>query len=141
MSKKSFTGIYIFYDQTCPLCQRSVIFSLKRRKDLFPIIFAPIGGDAFQRIPDHCFQDHIPDSIICYSCIDHHISYQGEAIKNLLKHLKFPWSLYGKILSIIPKKLLNFIYSIVAKNRKRIFKKGNKSCQIINKEWQKFFQD
>lgn len=113
----------IFYDSECILCNKTVLFILKRdKKRIFR--FAPIGGDTFKLLElDNKFQHK--DSVILIEnekCIS-----ESTAVLTILASLEFPWKL-ASLLTIVPTFIRDGIYRYIAKNRIRFFGKG--SCNI-----------
>ena len=76
-------------------------------------------------------QKEFPDSIILN--FNSNLYYEGEAIRKILENLNS----FGKILSlftkIIPLKLLNFFYRIIAENRNIWIRKDENPCPLIPK--------
>tara|TARA_X000001036_G_C20236925_1_gene626354 strand:+ start:69 stop:446 length:378 start_codon:yes stop_codon:yes gene_type:complete len=113
----------IYYDGKCALCHAAVKIVLKLdNKQVFK--FSPLSLLKTN-------QNEIPDSIILR--LNNDLYYEGEAIRIILENLNF----FGRTLSIftkiIPLKLLNFFYRIIAKNRSIWIRKSKNQCPIVPK--------
>lgn len=109
----------IFYDGTCPLCNRAVrvILQADVNKKFY---FAPLQGKTAKNklqgvaIP-------IGDTLILYED-PKHILVEGRAVLRICWHLGGWYSLLGS-LSFLPPFLFDWLYRIVARNRFRLFSK------------------
>ena len=130
--------ITVFYDGTCGLCHRFVLFILSHMKtEIF--IFSPQNGKSFKAIENS--ELHFGKSIVIYIENSAKVFYKADAIKIILSHLKWPWRWIGSFLKCFPPPLLNFLYDCVAKVRHRLFKKPKEACPILPSNWVKFFED
>jgi len=117
----------IFYDGVCNLCNGLVQFILKKDphwKFRFIAIQSHAGKDLLKRfkIPDDTLKTIIViagDSV--YS--------RSRAIFKIFQEMGGIWKIV-LILSILPVRINDFIYDIIAKNRYKIFGK-NKECMML----------
>ena len=113
----------VFFDDSCGLCQRSVIFFLKRDKKK-QFFFAPLSGKTAEIELKEWLKDHSQvDSIVLVEKRDDGSKktfYYSKAILSLLWHLGGIWSVLG-LLSFLPDVLLlpaDLVYRQVAKHRR-----------------------
>lgn len=134
MKKKQQNKIILF-DGYCLLCSWAVRFILKRDKNK-----AFYFTDLNSVIAKSFLKTHAPDLGINQSVIliDFNRFYlKSEAVLRICKELTFPWN-YFYYFKFIPKKIRDYIYDIVAKNRKSWFG-ASSSCYIpSSKEKEQF---
>ena len=110
----------IFFDDDCLLCNKTVLFLLKR--DIHKTLqFAPIGGDTFKGLNLETNPAN-KNTVIFFK--NGEISLRSTAILKTLYQLPFPWKL-ATIFIIVPKSIRDFFYRYVAKNRIKFFGKNN----------------
>lgn len=118
----------LFYDGDCGLCNRVVQFVLRheRKNELF---FTTLDSDFARTF----FQERtgiLPknDTVILYS---NYLLYErSSAVIELLSYLKFPFPLL-KLFRILPVCWRDYLYNLVAKNRKRLF---SNFCKVPDSE-------
>jgi predicted DCC family thiol-disulfide oxidoreductase YuxK len=108
----------IFFDNKCGICDFFVALLVKIDKKKI-LSFAPILGSTYLKYQS-LIQPEI-DSVILLNKGE--VFYKSDAILKTFKMFGFPYSLI-QILYIIPLNLRDFIYDLVAKNRKRDFCKN-----------------
>ena len=112
----------IFFDDDCLLCNKTVLFLLKR--DRYKALqFAPIGGDTFKSLNLEINSTN-ENSVILFK--NGEISLRSTAILKTFYELPFPWKL-GIVFTVVPKKIRDFFYRYIAENRIRLFGK-NQIC-------------
>jgi len=110
----------IFFDDDCLLCNKTVLFLLKR--DIHKTLqFTPIGGDTFKALNLEQISTN-KNTVIFLK--NGEISLRSTAILKTLSQLPFPWNL-ATIFTIVPKSIRDFFYRYVAKNRVKFFGKNN----------------
>lgn len=116
----------ILFDSECLLCSRSVHFIMQR--DLREIFsFASISSDIGQKLLE-IYQ--IPKEIDSIILIDNnHYYIKSTAVLHICRHLQGVTLL--SIFSIIPVRLRDFLYDIVAKNRLKWF--GESTTCTLNR--------
>ncbi|HXF28866.1 MAG TPA: DUF393 domain-containing protein [Chlamydiales bacterium] len=107
----------VFFDGGCGLCQRSILFFLKRdTKKQF--LFAPLDGQTAKKELQEWLKSHFAvDSIVVKNGDE--IYYYSKAVFFLLRRLGGIWSIPG-LLSFLPSWLLfpcDIGYRLVAKYR------------------------
>jgi len=110
----------IFFDDDCLLCNKTVLFLLKR--DIHKTLqFAPIGGDTFKALNIETNPAN-KNTVIFFKHGE--ISLRSTAILKTLSQLPLPWKL-ATIFIIVPKSIRDFFYRYVAENRIKFFGKNN----------------
>ncbi len=121
----------LFFDDSCAMCNAWVRFVLKVDKDGKKFIFSPLHSHFFNKAIPEEIRKTLPDSIIVLSSqLD--LFYKTEAVCFILKELSGFWLILGLIINLFPLKFSNFIYDLVAKNRKRFFKADR--CEVLEPE-------
>ncbi len=126
----------IFFDGKCSLCNKSIdlIISLDKKR---AFRYAPLQGEAAIRLlPLHTYT--LLSSLVYYE--NGKIWTKSEAIIKVLSKLGFPFFILGKLITIIPKSLLNLIYDYISQNRIRWFGQSE-SCRMPTKEERVLFLD
>lgn len=111
----------LFYDGDCALCNRSVNFVLKheRNKELF---FAPLQSELAKKELSKYNYDF--SELGTFALIKNGQAYfKSDAALSLSSFVKAPFSWFV-IFKIVPRFIRNAIYDMVARNRKKWFKKA-----------------
>lgn len=118
----------LFYDGDCGFCQRSVQFIIEHEKS--PLYnFAPLQGEAaVNHLPKALTEDL--DSLVILS--GNTIYTKSDAVLFIANSLVFPYSL-AKIGKVIPVRIRNQMYKLVARNRFKL-SKVSKTCVIPSDE-------
>lgn len=103
----------VFYDSYCGLCHFAVGFLMKLDVS-HQLKFAPIKGETFYQIVPERF--HHVDSVFLYD--GDKIFIKSDAIINCVILLK-PNYILLKLLYLFPKFFRDYIYDLIARNRKR----------------------
>ncbi|HSX38728.1 MAG TPA: DCC1-like thiol-disulfide oxidoreductase family protein [Chlamydiales bacterium] len=130
--------IWIFYDGTCGLCHKFVVFVLRNMKEEV-FIFSPQSGHSFKEINDS--EKYLGQSIVAYIENENQLFSKGDAVRLVLSHLRWPWRGLAYFLRCFPSPVLDFFYDCVAKIRHRFFKQPDRACPIVPARWSKFFKD
>ena len=118
----------IYYDSHCALCHGAVQFILKvDRNSVF--WFAPLSQ------LENRHQFNFPDSLVLEKNGKYY--FEGKAILEILKKLRWQWRLLGKCLNLIPLVILDQAYRFIANNRKRWELKNGMPCPIVPVELRK----
>lgn len=119
----------LFFDGDCGLCQGLVRFALKRT-DKAHLRFAPLGGKtAGEILPENGLPADYGEEAVLWLPNQGTLAKGEEAVRALLKFLRWPWPWVGKFLGIFPSGLRRFGYRLVARWRRRLFKPKN-SCGL-----------
>lgn len=132
----------VLYDGVCGLCNRLVQFILKRDvHDRFR--FASLqSGFAEAVLKRHGADSHDLDTF--YLVIDHEqpgerVLMRSDAILHVVKTLGGVWKLAG-VGRLLPRALRDWMYSVVARNRYRVFGKYE-SCMLPEPQHRAKFLD
>ena len=116
----------ILYDGVCGLCNRFVQFVLRHdRQDRFR--FAALQGDFARTIlKRHALNPDVLDTV--YTVFDYGQSTErllsrNEAASAVLQELGGIWRLCANLLDLLPQRFRDWRYTVVARNRYRIFGK------------------
>lgn len=111
----------VLFDGECNLCSRLVNFLLNAdRKEVFR--FASLQSDpARSMLGDRLDNDPI-DSDTVVLLEDDRIFLRSDAVLRIASLLPWPWRA-GRVLILVPKPLREAAYRLVARNRKRVFRK------------------
>jgi predicted DCC family thiol-disulfide oxidoreductase YuxK len=106
----------VFFDSDCVLCTGTVQFIVKyeRKKTLY---FAPLQSNIFKELNKSKIV--FPDSVILY--LDHNFYIYSDAIAHICFCMGGYWKIIGFIIHLIPKFISDFIYRVIAANRKTWF--------------------
>jgi predicted DCC family thiol-disulfide oxidoreductase YuxK len=120
------SGVVLLFDGFCNLCNRLVIFIIKRDHNA-KIRFASLQSVTGKLVlKESGLSDDKVDSVVLI--VNGTPFVRSFAILHLLKTIGRGWSMfYGFI--IIPRFILDFFYNIIAKNRYRLFGKSE-TCLV-----------
>ena len=92
--------------------------------------FAPLQGDTFaQRVPD-AVRSQLPDSLVVVNP-DAKLRVKGEAVSVLLTDLGGLWRMVSLLLGILPSRLKDLLYDLVAGHRLWFFGTTEQACPIL----------
>ncbi len=116
----------VLFDGFCNMCGKVTAFiASKDKKNLFEILsYQSERGKKI--LTDRNLEPSSTDSVILVA--DDKIYFRSDAMMKIFRKLGFPWSVLS-ILGFIPPRLRNAVYTVVAKNRYRLFGKVD-SCEI-----------
>ena len=124
------SGPILLFDGVCNLCNRLVIFIIRRDKDA-KIKFAALQSETGRYFLKKCnLSAESIDSIVYIEGTGCFL--KSTAVLHLLKNIGGTWSLFHGFI-VIPKFIRDFFYDLVAKNRYRIFGRSEK-CMIPSAE-------
>lgn len=120
----------IFFDGVCNLCNSTVQFIIENDSQN-KFHFSSLQSNFGQKfLEENNLKTENFDSIILLE--NNEVYQKSDAAIKIASHLDSPYN-YLKLFSILPKFIRDFFYSIVAKNRYRIFGK-KESCWIPTAE-------
>jgi predicted DCC family thiol-disulfide oxidoreductase YuxK len=125
----------LLYDGVCALCNGAVKFMMMRdRLDRFR--YAPLqsdlGRDVLARFDIHTF----PDGVVLLTDAltpTEHLYHRSDAVAEALRQLGAPWRVVGKTLAILPRRLREWGYGVIARYRYRLFGRYD-SCPVPSPE-------
>jgi predicted DCC family thiol-disulfide oxidoreductase YuxK len=133
----------LLYDGVCGLCNRLVQFSLKRdrkRRLRFASLQSNFAAAILQR---HNLAPRELDTVYFVERVglqDELLTERSAAVIQVLREIGGSWSIAAVLLSVIPKWLRDRGYSIVARNRYRIFGKSD-TCVLPQQQYRDRFLD
>lgn len=133
----------VFFDGVCGLCDRLVLFLLRR--DRHGVLrFAPLQSDLASRtLSKHGLAAADLDSVVVVSLwrlADERVFTRARAVLQTLEALGGGWRVLARTARIVPLPLANGVYRLVARSRYRIFGRFD-VCQMPRPEWRDRFLD
>jgi predicted DCC family thiol-disulfide oxidoreductase YuxK len=134
--------LIVLYDGVCGLCDRLVQFILRRdRRDRFR--FAPLQGAFAARLLER-HRRATGDLSTLYVVIDaggprERLVWKSRAILRILGEIGGAWRL-ATVLGLLPTRLLDTAYDVVASNRYRLFGRYE-TCALPSREQRSKFLD
>lgn len=127
----------VFFDGVCNLCNAGVDFILRHER--YPALrFAPLQSHAAGRhLGPRGVDPSRLESIVLLE--DDRVYERSEAALRIARHLRAPWSGLS-VLSILPVRLRDWLYDLVARNRYRWFGRRN-ACRLPTPELAARFLD
>lgn len=117
------TKAIIIFDGYCTLCNSLISLLLRLdKKKIF--LFANFESSTWKAFSHNL--EYSSDSIVLYK--DGQFSIQSEAVLRIIETLGYPWKVFI-VARIIPFKIREKIYRIIARNRYAIFGKKD-NCKI-----------
>jgi predicted DCC family thiol-disulfide oxidoreductase YuxK len=128
----------VFYDSTCGLCHRAIRLLIAEDPDGIRFHFAPLQGETFaQRVPEEV-REQLPDSLVVVNP-DSKLRVKGAAVTVLLSDLGGLWRLLGLPLRLLPGRVRDLLYDLVAGNRYRLFPRTEEACPLMPPELRERF--
>ena len=131
----------ILFDGECGLCNRLNLFVLKRDKDA-RFCFAPLQGEyARAKLLKH---DEDPDTLNTFYLVlnegtpKERVLRKSEAALYVARHLPGGWRLFSWLRMVVPRKLRDAAYDVVARHRHRLFRSAP-HCAMPQPHWQARF--
>ena len=119
----------LFYDGSCGLCHRFVLFVLKHEEEpLFQ--FAPLQGETFLNHFNDTQASEFPDSLILLT-EKGEVLMLSDAAVFAMKTLSPGWKRLGHLIGVFPKPIRDFGYRCVAAVRRKLFKKPEDACPLV----------
>lgn len=118
----------VFYDGSCGLCHRAVRFVVAEDRDaVFEL--APLGGERFAAVYGDG-EAALPDSIVVHTASGRTLV-KARAALHVLARLGGYWRVISVIARLLPVRLLDVLYDLVASSRYRIFGREKAACPIL----------
>ncbi|MEM9172975.1 MAG: DCC1-like thiol-disulfide oxidoreductase family protein [Pseudomonadota bacterium] len=126
-------GATIYYDGDCGLCHSSIRFVLAEdRQSLFR--FAPLQGDAGRQDIPELAEAQDFDSFIVVTPDGQRLE-KFVAARYVLDSLGGLWRAVAWLMQLVPQRVGDSGYSLVARNRRRLFSKPDGLCPIMPREF------
>lgn len=121
----------VIFDGVCNLCTRSVRFILEH--EAAPtLVFASVQSPAGARLMRELGLD--PQDVTTFVLVEDGVGYtQSDAALRVAQHLRMPWGLAATILSVVPRRVRDDVYDMIARNRYRWFGRRN-ACIVPSAE-------
>lgn len=119
-------AVRLFYDGRCGLCHAAVRFVARRDRE-GRIRFAPLGGEAFDRLVPGGVRQGLPDSL-AVQLEDGRLLTQSAAVVCLLLELGGGWRWLGAWLGRLPSGFLDRAYVWVACHRRSLSRVSDGPC-------------
>ena len=119
----------ILFDGICNLCNGTVDFLIKRDRNK-QFRFVALQSESGKMLVQKFKIPPVTESVIAIK--ENKVYLDSDAAIEIARLLPFPWKL-AILIKIIPKKLRDYIYRIIAKNRYKWFGK-TESCRILSEE-------
>lgn len=123
-------GAVLLYDGTCGFCAGSVQFVLRhegRRRSLrFATLDGPLGAAARRAHPELAGVD----SVIWYEPEGGRVLVRSEAALAVAAYLGGPWRALGALGRLVPRRLRDAAYDLIARNRYRIAGRAAEACPL-----------
>jgi predicted DCC family thiol-disulfide oxidoreductase YuxK len=130
----------LFYDGVCAMCNGIVRFILPRDRDAH-FCFVALQSDAGRRLLQRhgCTPDELDTMYLMtgYQGPDERLLKKSDALLETLRRLGGIWRIISW-LRIVPTRSRDFVYSLIVKNRYRVFGKYD-SCPMAPPEWRERF--
>ena len=115
----------LFFDGVCGLCNKAIDFVLVR-DPRGEIKFAPLQGDTARQLLSPADLQNL-DTMVLW--VEGRTYRKSAAAVRILWRLSFPWRFMGTLLWLIPLPLRNLGYTLIARNRYRLFGK-KETCRM-----------
>jgi predicted DCC family thiol-disulfide oxidoreductase YuxK len=123
----------LFYDGSCGLCHRSVRFAIARDREGSRFRYAPLGGPTYQAAFSAEVRAELPDSIVLRTA-DGRTLTRSAAILHIAERVGGPWRTLSRLVSLMPRWLLDLGYNAVARVRYRLFARPETACPLLPAE-------
>ncbi|MDQ6664125.1 MAG: DCC1-like thiol-disulfide oxidoreductase family protein [Acidobacteriota bacterium] len=129
---------WIFFDGSCGFCHRWVRFVLARDRDGRAFRFSPRTGETFQTLIPASARAVLPPSIVVLTG-NGRVLTRSAATLHILKRLGGVWSFLAAAGNFVPRAARDFVYSIVARVRHRLYAAPEGLCPVVAPELRKRF--
>lgn len=120
----------LFYDGHCGLCHLSVQFVLRHDRDGGKFVFAPLQGSTFiEKIPSQR-RAVLPDSLVVFTIKDE-LFVRSDAFLHICRRLGGGWRVLAAMLAIVPRRVRDTVYNLIARTRYRIFGRKDDLCPMV----------
>jgi predicted DCC family thiol-disulfide oxidoreductase YuxK len=130
----------LFYDGACGLYHGAVRFVVRRDRE-GSFVYAPLGGETFLAEVSEEKRRALPDSLVLkvdqrgdvqkVQKGDGHEIVRSAAVLHLLARLGGGWRIVGRAMNLVPRRLLDAAYDLVARMRHRLFRKPEAACPVV----------
>jgi predicted DCC family thiol-disulfide oxidoreductase YuxK len=128
----------IYYDGHCGLCHRLVRFVLAEDRAGDAFRFAPLGGEAFLAAVAEVDRQGLPDSIVVQTANGALLT-RSAAVLVVFERLGGIWRLLGWSAQVVPARLRDWVYNMIAAGRRGVFASPPEVCPLMPKEYRARF--
>ena len=128
----------IFYDGDCALCHGAVRFVVRRLPSECAFRFAPLAGSTFLAAVPEALREGLPDSLVVQTSSGELLLRSSAAIY-IMNRLGRGWPWVAKMMSLVPRRLADAAYDLVARNRFRFFARPETTCPMIPERLKRCF--
>jgi len=130
----------VFYDGGCGLCHRAVRFAIAHDADGSRFRFASLDSEGFRRRVPAASRAGLPDSIVALTP-DGTLLVRSAAVMHVLERVGGGWKVVGRLLRLVPRRVGDAGYDMVARIRYRLFRRPTDTCPVTPPELRTRFED
>jgi len=130
----------VFYDGGCGLCHRAVRFAIAHDADGSRFRFAALDSEGFRRRVPAASRAGLPDSIVALTP-DGTLLVRSAAVMHVLERVGGGWKVVGRLLRLVPRRVRDAGYDMVARIRYRLFRRPTDTCPVTPPELRTRFED
>jgi predicted DCC family thiol-disulfide oxidoreductase YuxK len=123
----------VFYDGTCGLCHRLVLFALRRDPEGRMFQYAPLGGETFDSAFPPEQRARFPESLVVRTAVGRTLL-KSDAALHLGQRVSGFWGGVARLLSLLPRWFLDWGYDGVAAIRRLVFARPAEICPALPAE-------
>ncbi len=120
----------IYYDGHCGLCQRSVRFVLLKDRTGKAFRFTPLDSDSFRNAAPPSLQESDKPTLVVQTA-DNRFLTRSSAVIHIGRRLGGIWRLFVEVGRLLPIRIRDWLYDMVAHNRYRLFSKPADVCPVV----------
>jgi predicted DCC family thiol-disulfide oxidoreductase YuxK len=128
----------LFYDGSCGICRRTVMFVLARDRDDNPLLYAPLGGSTFKKLVPEKERAGLPDSIVLLTTGGRLLT-RSTAALHVARRFSLPWRACAALGRIFPRPLRDCVYGAFARVRRAVSSRMKNLCPTVPAALQRRF--
>ncbi|MGB3564707.1 MAG: DUF393 domain-containing protein [Thermoanaerobaculia bacterium] len=122
----------IFYDGTCGLCHRGVLFVLRHdRNAAGGFRYAPLQGDTFKAVVDSATGTQEQPKTLVVQTRTGELLGRSDGVIHILRRIGSGWSGVAAALALCPRPLRDGAYDVVARWRSRLARRPPALCPVV----------
>jgi predicted DCC family thiol-disulfide oxidoreductase YuxK len=122
------TTSLVFYDGNCGLCHRICRFLVAEDRSSAAFQLAPLGGERFAATLDPGRK--LPDGVVVVTS-DSSVLLRSEAVVHILARLGGFWRVLAVLFALLPRRVRDASYDVVANTRYRVFGRTDTTCPVL----------
>ena len=123
----------LFYDGTCGLCHGAVRFFLAEDARGGHLRFGTLQGRSFHRAVPAKERAALPDSLVLVTRRDEILT-RSRGVFHALAETGGYWRVLAAVAGLLPVRLADAVYDVVARVRHRLFRRPDEACPLIPKD-------